>query len=84
MVRVEAGFPLWRLNRLFLNRGWFTPVTPGTHFVTIGGMVAADVHGKNHHSAGCFGAYVTELKMRLADGTLIECSPEHEPELFRA
>jgi FAD/FMN-containing dehydrogenase len=84
LVRVEAGFPLWRLNRLFLTRGWFTPVTPGTHFVTIGGMVAADVHGKNHHSNGCFGAHVTELKMRLADGTLIECSPEHEAELFRA
>lgn len=84
VVRVEAGFPLWRLNRLFLNRGWFTPVTPGTHFVTIGGMAAADVHGKNHHSAGCFGAYVTALKMRLADGTLIECSPTKEGELFRA
>lgn len=84
LVRVEAGFPLWRLNRLFLNRGWFTPVTPGTHFVTIGGMAAADVHGKNHHSGGCFGTYVTALKMRLADGALIECSPLREPELFRA
>jgi decaprenylphospho-beta-D-ribofuranose 2-oxidase len=84
LVRVEAGFPLWRLNRLFLTRNWFTPVTPGTHFVTVGGMTAADVHGKNHHSSGCFGAHVYEIRMRLADGSLIDCSPEKEAELFRA
>src|SRR5262249_27058429 len=48
VVRAEAGFPLMKLNRLFFARGWFTPVSPGTHFVTLGGMVAADVHGKNH------------------------------------
>jgi FAD/FMN-containing dehydrogenase len=84
VVEAEAGFPLWRLNRLFLARGWFTPVTPGTHFVTLGGMVAADVHGKMHHVDGCIGEHVTRLRMRLADGRIIECSQAIEPELFWA
>ncbi len=83
-LRAEAGFPLWRLNRLFLQRGWFTPVTPGTHFVTLGGMVAADVHGKMHHVAGCFGEHVTALRLRVAGGRVLECSEESEPDLFRA
>jgi len=84
VVRAEAGCPLWRLNRVFLPLGWFTPVTPGTHYVTLGGMVAADVHGKSHHRDGCFGAHVTALKMRVADGRILECSEQSEPELFRA
>lgn len=84
LVRVEAGFPLWRLNRLFLPRGWFTPVTPGTHFVTLGGMVASDVHGKMHHAEGCFGEHVTELRLRVADGRIVTCSDQVEPDLFRA
>jgi FAD/FMN-containing dehydrogenase len=53
-------------------------------FVTLGGMVAADVHGKNHHKDGCFGAHVARLKLRVADGRVLECSRESEPELFRA
>jgi FAD/FMN-containing dehydrogenase len=84
VLRAEAGFPLMKLNRLFLPRGWFTPVSPGTHYVTLGGMVAADVHGKNHHVAGCFGQHVRRLRLRVADGRVIECGDEHEPELFRA
>lgn len=84
LVRAEAGMPLMRLNRLSLPRGWFTPVTPGTHWVTLGGMVAADVHGKNHHVAGTFGEHVRSLRLRLADGRLIEVGDEHERELFRA
>lgn len=84
VLRAEAGLPLWRLNRTFLHRGWFTPVSPGTHFVTLGGMVAADVHGKNHHVDGCFGAHVLKLKMRVADGRILECSPNEESELFYA
>ena len=84
VVRAEAGLALRTMNRLFLPRGWFTPVTPGTHYVTLGGMVAADVHGKNHHVAGCFGEHVRRLRMRVADGRIIECSDDREPELFRA
>jgi decaprenylphospho-beta-D-ribofuranose 2-oxidase len=84
VLRAEAGLSLAELNRLFLPRGWFTPVTPGTQFVTLGGMVAADVHGKNHHVAGCFGEHVLRLKLQTANGAILECSEEHEPELFRA
>ncbi len=83
VIRVEAGFPLMRLNRLSLPQGWFTPVTPGTHYVTVGGMVAADVHGKNHHVAGCFGEHVRSLKMRVADGAIIELG-DGQHDLFRA
>ncbi len=83
IVRVEAGFPLHRLNRMSLPLGWFTPVTPGTHHVTVGGMVASDVHGKNHHVAGCFGEHVRALKMRVASGSIIECG-DSKADLFRA
>ena len=83
-LRAEAGLSVHALARLFLPRGWFVPVTPGTSFVTLGGMVAADVHGKNHHVDGCFGAHVRALLLRVADGRLIECSPDHEADLFWA
>jgi decaprenylphospho-beta-D-ribofuranose 2-oxidase len=83
-LRAEAGLSLRALNRWSMPRGWFTPVTPGTQFVTLGGMVAADVHGKNHHRNGCFGEHVTSLTVRVADGRVVECSDEHEAELFRA
>ena len=59
-------------------------MTPGTHYVTLGGMVAADVHGKNHHVDGCFGEHVPRLRMRVADGRILECSDDDERELFRA
>ena len=84
VLRAEAGLPLWRLNRLFLPRLWFTPVSPGTHFVTLGGMVAADVHGKMHHSEGCIGEHILALRLRVADGRIVECSDEVERDLFRA
>lgn len=82
VIRTEAGFSLDELNRLFLPRGWFSPVTPGTKFVTVGGMVASDVHGKNHHVEGCFGAHVRELKMRLADDSIVTASPTQNSDLF--
>jgi FAD/FMN-containing dehydrogenase len=84
LMRAEAGLSLREIYRLFLPRGWFVPVTPGTTFVTLGGMVAADVHGKNHHLSGCFGAHVSELVLRVADGRVVTCSPTVESELFRA
>lgn len=84
LLHAEAGFSLDQLYRVFLPRGWFTPVTPGTRFVTLGGMVAADVHGKNHHRDGCIGEHVTQLSLRVADGRIITCSREQEPDLFRA
>jgi len=84
VLRAEAGFSLWEFNRLFLRRGWFISATPGTQFVSLGGMVAADVHGKGHHRFGTFGAHVQALRLRMADGSIVECGPERAPELFWA
>ena len=84
VLRAEAGLSLQALNRSFLGRGFYSPVAPGTQIITLGGMVAADVHGKNHHRDGCVGAHVRSLRMRVADGRILECSREREPELFRA
>jgi FAD/FMN-containing dehydrogenase len=80
----EAGLSLAEILRVFLPRGWFPPVTPGTRFVTVGGCVACDVHGKNHHRDGSFGAFVDRLTLQVADGSVVECGPEHERELFLA
>ncbi|MET0794060.1 MAG: FAD-binding oxidoreductase [Polyangiaceae bacterium] len=82
VLRAEAGLSLFEMNRLFIPRGWFTPVTPGTQFVTLGGMVASDVHGKNHHVDGCFGAHVRSLRVRLSDDSVVECSPARDADLF--
>jgi FAD/FMN-containing dehydrogenase len=84
VLRAEAGLALAELNRIFIPRGWFPPVTPGTQYVTLGGMVASDVHGKNHHREGCFGAHVRGLRMRLASDEIVECSPTQNPDLFFA
>ena len=81
-LRAESGLSLSELNRLLMPRGYFTPVSPGTSFVTLGGMVAADVHGKNQHKDGNFGDHVTALKMRVADGRVIECGPDQHSDLF--
>lgn len=84
MLRAEAGLSLGSLREVLLARGWFTPVSPGTRYVTLGGMVAADIHGKNHHVAGCFGRHVHSLKIRTGDGEIREIGPDREPELFYA
>ena len=84
ILRAEAGLSLREINRLFLPRGFFDPVAPGTQHITLGGMVAADVHGKTHHRDGSFGNHVLKLKMRVADGRILECSREVENDLFRA
>jgi FAD/FMN-containing dehydrogenase len=84
VMRAEAGVSLAELNRVFMPRGWFTPVTPGTKYVTLGGMVASDVHGKNHHRDGCFGGHVRRLRMRLGSDDIVECSPSEHADLFWA
>lgn len=84
LVTAEAGLSLAALYRAFLPRGFFTPVSPGTQFVTVGGMVAADVHGKNHHRDGCFGEHVRALRLRVADGSIVTCSADERADLFHA
>lgn len=83
-IECEAGLLLADLIALYLPRGWFVPVTPGTKFVTVGGMVASDVHGKNHHLAGSFCDHVQWLDLILADGRVVRCSTAQNPELFSA
>jgi decaprenylphospho-beta-D-ribofuranose 2-oxidase len=80
----EAGLSLADLLRVFVGRGWFPPVTPGTKFVTVGACVACDVHGKNHHRDGSFGAFVDRVKLLTAEGREVECGPSTERELFLA
>ena len=65
-------------------RGWFVPVTPGTRFVTVGGAVASDVHGKNHHCDGSFGSHLISVDLLLASGESISCGPEVNRDLFFA
>lgn len=79
---VEAGVLLGDVIEAFLNRGWFPSVTPGTKFVTIGGAVAADVHGKNHHKEGSFRSCVDWIEVIGVDGTITKCSRTVNAELF--
>jgi FAD/FMN-containing dehydrogenase len=83
-ITVEAGLLLADLIETFLPRGFFPPVVPGTKYVTIGGMIAADVHGKNHHRDGGFGRHVERLRLALPDGKVADCSPDEKESLFRA
>jgi FAD/FMN-containing dehydrogenase len=84
VVVAEAGLTLAELIRVVLPRGWFLSVTPGTKFVTLGGAVANDVHGKNHHVMGTFGRHVRSLTLhRTAEGT-VRVSPDERAELFAA
>lgn len=83
-VDCEPGVTVADLVRVFLPRGWFAPVSPGTKHVTLGGAVACDVHGKNHHRAGSLGRHVLELDLLLASGRILTCSPAENAELFRA
>ena len=80
----EAGVMLADILETFVPRGWFPPVVPGTKFVTVGGMIAADVHGKNHHLEGSFGAHVESLTLATADGKLRVCNRSENTDLFRA
>lgn len=81
-LRAEAGVTLADIVRTFLPRGFFPPVVPGTQFVTVGGMIASDVHGKNHHREGGFGAHVEALTVLTPDGVPRLCARDREPELF--
>ncbi|MCZ6726724.1 MAG: FAD-binding oxidoreductase [Acidobacteria bacterium] len=84
ILHAEAGLSLREINRLFWPRLWTSPVLPGTQDITLGGMVAADVHGKNHHVDGTFGRHLEWLLIRLADGEIVTTSRERDPDLFRA
>lgn len=80
----EAGVLLRDIQQMSLARGWMLPVTPGTQLVTVGGAIANDVHGKNHHAAGSFGDHVISLELARTDGSVLVCGPMLEPAWFAA
>lgn len=84
VLECEAGVSFAEIIEHFLPRGWFLPTTPGTKFVTVGGAIAADVHGKNHHVDGSFGNFVVDLKLLLANGDVLDCSPSRNADVFWA
>jgi decaprenylphospho-beta-D-ribofuranose 2-oxidase len=84
LIDVEAGLSLHTLMRQVLPFGWFVPVTPGTRYVTVGGAVGADIHGKNHHVEGSFGQHVRSLELLLASGEVRTVTPEDDPDVFWA
>ena len=84
VLECEAGATLEEIINTFLPRGWFLPTTPGTKFVTVGGAIAADVHGKNHHVDGSFGAAVEDLCLLTAGGEVLHCSRQENADVFWA
>ncbi len=84
ILRAEAGVLLSEILDVIVPKGWFLPVTPGTRFVTLGGAVANDVHGKNHHRAGTFCHHVRAFELVRSDGSRRLCSPAENPEWFAA
>jgi len=84
ILTCEAGALLRDIQHLLLPRGWLLPVTPGTQLVTVGGAIANDVHGKNHHVFGSFGDQVLHLRLLRTDGEVIECGPQQHADWFSA
>ena len=84
ILSCEAGVTFADLLETFVPRGWFPPVTPGTKFVSLGGAIASDVHGKNHHSEGAFSRHVLRFDLLLASGEVVTCSANQHPDLFHA
>ncbi len=84
LLTAEAGITLAQILDFAVPHGFFLPVTPGTKYVTMGGAIANDIHGKNHHIAGTFGCHVTQFELVRSDGTRLHCSPTDNPDLFSA
>ena len=80
----QSGLTLDQVLEVIVPKGWFLPVTPGTKFITVGGAIGSDVHGKNHHVDGSFSNHVVDMDIVLANGETITCSPELNGDLFEA
>ena len=84
VLECESGVSLAEIIQVLLPRGWFLPVTPGTKFVTVGGAIAADIHGKNHHKDGSFSNFVVDFRLLTPAGDVLFCSPTDHSEIFWA
>ncbi len=80
----EAGVLLSEILSLVVPQGWFLPVTPGTRFITLGGAIANDVHGKNHHITGTFGSHIRQFELLRSDDQRLLCTPQNNENLFAA
>ncbi len=83
-LRCEAGVTIGELIDIFLPRGWFPPVVPGTQYVTVGGAIGCNIHGKNHVHAGCFGDHVRRIELLCGNGEVVTCSRDENERLFWA
>ncbi len=83
-LTAEAGITLREILKMIVLRGWFLPVTPGTSYITLGGAIASDVHGKNHHISGTFGQHVDAIRIVLGTGEVVTASKFENSDLFRA
>jgi FAD/FMN-containing dehydrogenase len=84
VLRCESGVTLGEILAVVVPRGWFPPVLPGTQYVSLGGAIANDVHGKNHHRAGSFGCHVSQFELLRSDGRRLVCSPTQNADFFEA
>ena len=84
LLTAEAGITLAQILDFAVPRGYFLPVTPGTKYVTLGGAIANDIHGKNHHHAGTFGCHVTQFELVRSNGDRMHCSPSSNPDYYGA
>lgn len=84
LLRTESGVRLADILQLTIPRGWFLPVTPGTKFISVGGAIAGDIHGKNHHRVGTFGCHVPQFELLRSTGDRLLCSHNQNPDLYRA
>jgi decaprenylphospho-beta-D-ribofuranose 2-oxidase len=83
-LRCQSGLTIAEILEILAPRGWFVKVSPGTKFVSIGGAIASNIHGKNHHKVGAFECGVESFDLLLASGEIVECSRDSNPELFAA
>lgn len=84
VLECEAGVSFEAIIDHFLPKGWFLPVTPGTKFITVGGAIASDIHGKNHHKEGSFSRHLISFELLTATGEVLHCSREENPAVFEA
>ncbi|MEI7295334.1 FAD-binding oxidoreductase [Paraburkholderia tropica] len=84
VLRAEPGVTLEQILDVAIPRGWMLPVTPGTKYATLGGAIANDVHGKNHHVRGTFGRHVRRFGLARSDGRVLDCAPDQHAEFYEA
>jgi len=84
ILECQSGLTLDKILEVIVPKGWFLPVTPGTKFITVGGAVGSDVHGKNHHVDGSFSNHIIEMDVMVADSSVITCTPSNHTDLFEA